>query len=244
MSYLLGTIMGIAGVASFVRTNDKLQEKYYCMMSDAKDRWKINTVDISSLRYKAWRFPPFSKLSKYTRQQKIHYLGSLTMFVTFQTLSVHLYLKGNTKLHLDHYKLVYLPLDVIWCLFLNSTFFFIYHRLAHTKYIYKYIHRYHHAFQSPEVYDSLIGHPLDHSCSAVCQVLPMFMYKMHLLSFLVYSSLLSLMGIYEHSGIKFNYPFYSTLDHHIHHKYPNKNYGAGFPILIWDRLFGSYQEHI
>ena len=244
MSYLLGTMMGLASVMSFIQANDKLQEKYYCVMADAKDRWKMNALDISSLNYKAWRFPLFTRLPKYTRLQKIHYLGSLTMFVIFQALSVNLYLKNKSKLHLDHIELVYLPLDVVWCLFLNSTFFFVYHRLAHTKYIYKYIHRHHHAFQSPELYDSLIGHPLDHTCSGICQVLPMFMYRMHLLSFLVYSSLLSLMGIYDHSGIKFDFPFYSTVEHHIHHKYPNKNYGAGFPILVWDRLLGTYQGHM
>jgi sterol desaturase/sphingolipid hydroxylase (fatty acid hydroxylase superfamily) len=244
MSYLLGITLGLISVFSFVRTNNNLQEKYYCIMADAKDKWKINTIDISSLKYKDWRFPLFSKLSKYTKQQRIHYLESLTMIVGFQTLTVQLYLKGKTRLHLDHYNLVYFPLDVVWCLFLNSTIFYCYHRLAHTKYIYKYIHRYHHAFQSPEIYDSLIGHPLDHTCSAICQIFPMFVYRMHLLSFLGYSSIVSLTGIYEHSGIKIVLPFYSTLDHHIHHKYPNKNYGAGFPILVWDRLFGSYQEQI
>jgi sterol desaturase/sphingolipid hydroxylase (fatty acid hydroxylase superfamily) len=244
MSYLLGTMMGFIGIISFIQTNDKLQEKYYCLMANTKDKWKINTKDTNSLNKKAWRFPLSTGLSKYTRQQKIHYLGSLTVFITGTALSVDFYLKGKTKLHLDHSQLMYLPFDLFWCLFMNSTFFYTYHRLAHTKYLYKYIHSYHHAFRSPELYDSLIGHPLDHTCSAICQVLPMFVYRMHLLSFVAYSSILSIMGIYDHSGIKFQFSFYSTLYHHIHHKYPTKNYGSGFPILVWDKLFGSYQDHL
>jgi len=244
MSYLLGTMMGIMGIASFIQANDKLQEKYYCLMANTKDIWKINIVDTSTLNYKAWRFPLFTRLTKYTRQQKIHYFGSITMFIAGNALSVHLYLNNKSKLHIDNSQLMYLPFDLFWCLFMNSTFFYIYHRLAHTKYLYKYIHSYHHAFRSPELYDSLIGHPLDHTCSAICQVLPMFVYRMHLLTFFLYSSILSMMGIYDHSGIKLKFPFYSTLNHHIHHKYPNKNYGSGFPILVWDKLFGTYQNHL
>mgnify|MGYP007027642539 CR=1 FL=1 len=62
MSYLLGTMMGLVSVFSFIRTNDKLQEKYYCIMADAKDKWKINAGDISSLKYKDWKFCRWNSL--------------------------------------------------------------------------------------------------------------------------------------------------------------------------------------
>ena len=42
-----------------------------------------------------------------------------------------------------------MPIDIPIILFINSTFFYLYHRLAHTKYVYKYIHRYHHAYVHP-----------------------------------------------------------------------------------------------
>ena len=104
--------------------------------------------------------------------------------------------------------------------------------------------KYHHAFSKPGPFDSLIGHPIDHTFSALCQIAPMFIYRMHLLSFLVYSSLLSLNGIFDHSGIKLKKLGYSTINLHIHHMYPHKNFGAGFPLLIWDILHGSYQNHM
>jgi sterol desaturase/sphingolipid hydroxylase (fatty acid hydroxylase superfamily) len=240
----IGTVIGILSVGSFIHTNNKLQEKYYCLMASAKNKWKINKLDILSLNYKGCRFPLYTELSKYTKLQKIHYLGSLIMVVFGHAIAINFYLDNKTKLHFEHSQLIYFPIDVPWCLFMNSTFFYFYHRLVHTKYLYKYIHSYHHAFRSPELYDSLIGHPLDHTCSAILQILPMFIYKMHLFSFLTYSSILSLMGIYDHSGIKLYFSYYTTLTHHIHHKYPNKNFGSGFPLLVWDKLFNTYQEHL
>ncbi len=53
-----------------------------------------------------------------------------------------------------------------------------------------------------------------------------------------------MIGIWEHSGIKFKYFNYKSIDHHIHHKYPSKNFSTGFPILIFDILHGTFQEHI
>ena len=50
-----------------------------------------------------------------------------------------------------------------------------------------------------------------------------------------------MMGIYEHSGVKIKYLTQNSLDHHIHHAHPSKNYQAGFPILICDKLFGTYK---
>ena len=78
-----------------------------------------------------------------------------------------------------------MPIDIPIILFINSTFFYLYHRLAHTKYVYKYIHRYHHAYVHPEPFDSLLGHPLDHTMAGICQLMPMFIYKTHLLTFLI-----------------------------------------------------------
>ena len=159
-------------------------------------------------------------------------------------MAFELYFNGYTKLHLNHRDLIYLPLDIIVSQFINSTLFHYYHKLAHTKYFYKYIHSYHHAFKNPEPFDSLAGHPLDHTFSAILQIIPMFIYRMHIISFLVYSSLLSMAGIYDHSGIRFKYLEYDTIHHHIHHLYPSKNFGSGFPILIWDILHGTYKDKI
>ena len=242
---IFGFLFGIGGVLSFIYENTKLHNKYYKNNRSSKYVSMIHPFNDKSAEKLDHNFPlnPYIK-TKYTSQQKFHYFLTLIMFVVVTTLAFEAYFRGYTKLHIKHEKLFWLPLEVLLSHFINSTLFYYYHILAHTKYIYKYIHSYHHAFSKPGPFDSLVGHPIDHTIAGILQILPMFMYEMHFLSFMIYSSLLSLMGIYEHSGIKINFPFYNTLNHHIHHKYPNKNYGSGFPILIWDIFYGTYKNKI
>jgi len=235
-------LFGVSGVVSFIHTNHKLQQKYYNDLADKKEEWKVSQLKTSSLGNKSTWFPlsPYNT-KNYSSLQKNHYFWTLVMFVLFSAASMEAYLRGYTKLHLIHKNLIYLPLDIAIFEFLNSTFFYLYHRAAHTKYIYHYIHQYHHTIYHPEPFDSLVGHPLDHTCSAICQVIPMFIYSSHVLSFIIYSTFLSYTGIWDHSGIKINLFHHSSMDHHVHHLYPSKNYGAGFPILVWDKLFGTYR---
>jgi sterol desaturase/sphingolipid hydroxylase (fatty acid hydroxylase superfamily) len=242
---LYGFIFGLVGVISFVHTNNNLQRKYYRNLSNSKDKWKASPEITKTLNDNTSWFPlsPYY-VGEYTPLQKYHYMLSLVVFVLVNMIAVETYMQGYTKLHLTHISLVYLPFDVLVSLLINNFFYYYYHRLAHHRYFYKYVHSYHHAFPYPKPFDSLIGHPLDHSFAALWQILPMFIYRMHLLSFLAYSSILSLMGIWDHSGIKFKYFNYRSIDHHIHHKHPSKNFSTGFPILIFDILHGTFQENI
>jgi Delta7-sterol 5-desaturase len=258
---LCGFFFGLGGIISYILTNDKLYRRYYIenkekqienkeMKSNETNQTnrinrtdlinRTNLTDINSNKL----IHPFN-IKKYTQEQRIHYFFSIIAVILVNILAFESYLKGYTKLYFnyDYNELIRLPIDIIITLFLNSTFFYLYHRLAHTEYIYKNVHKYHHAFIHPEPFDSLIGHPLDHFCAGLCQIFPMYIYKMHILGFLIYSSFVSTMGIYEHSGIKIDYKFYNTIDHHNHHIYPLKNYQAGFPILIWDKLFNSYKSN-
>jgi len=227
---IYGLIFGTGGIILYIHTNNQLYKRYY-----------NNTDNIDKLSF----IHPFN-IKKYTLHQKIHYFFSIIAVICINIFAFELYFGGHTKLYfnLDYKELVYMPIDIPIILFINSTFFYLYHRLAHTKYVYKYIHRYHHAYVHPEPFDSLLGHPLDHTMAGICQLMPMFIYKTHLLTFLIYTSIVSTMGIYEHSGIKFNFLIHNTTDHHVHHMYPSKNYQAGFPILIWDRLFGTYKKNL
>ena len=249
---LYGFFIGIGGIISYIYTNNQLYKTYYINMADKKDEWTIynqsnNQSNKQRIVPKLF-YHPFN-IEKYSIIQKIHYFFTLIMIICINIFAFESYFGGYTKLYINfnfNYKeLIYVPIrmtgDITTALFINSTSFYIYHRLAHTKYLYKYIHKYHHAYLKPEPFDSLIGHPIDHIAGGLCQIFPMYIYKMHLLTFLLYSSLISMLGIYEHSGIKIKYLGQDTIDHHIHHMYPSKNYQAGFPILIWDRLFGTYK---
>ena len=234
-------LFGIFGLISFIHTNNSLLRKHYNEQNN-KNGWRVTKNDNKILINESiWNIFFLSNIKKYSDLQKRHYIQTMIMFVIVTAMSMETYKYGYTQLHLNHYKLIYFPIDIFVSFFINGTVFYFYHIFAHTKYMYKYIHSYHHAFIKPEPFDSLVGHPLDHFGSGICQIIPMFIYPMHLLSFMTYSSILSLLGIYDHSGVYFKFFKYDTIDHHIHHAYPTKNYGAGYAFMCWDRLFGTYK---
>ena len=242
---IYGVVFGIFNMISFIYSNNKLQHKYYCELSKSKDKWKISPEIIHSLNDKSSWFPlNHNYRGNYTKLQKKHYLMSQIMLGILSGAAIETYLNGYTKLHLNHTKLIYLPIDVLVSLLINNCLYYYYHRAAHHPLFYKYIHSYHHAELYPKPFDSLIGHPIDHTFSAIWQTIPMFIYPMHLISFLSYSSFVSLMGIWDHSGIKFEYLKYRSIDHHIHHRYPSKNFSTGLPFLLLDVLQGTQQYHI
>jgi sterol desaturase/sphingolipid hydroxylase (fatty acid hydroxylase superfamily) len=236
---IYGLVFGCIGVVTFIYTNNNLIDKYYNNKEDLSERKRvIGSIQITDK--KESRFPLSANyIGKYTKLQKQHYLITLIMFVIFNAVAFELYFNNYTKLHMNHNHLIYIPIDVSVSLFINSICYYYYHRLVHTKYLYKYIHSYHHAYLSPEPFDSLVGHPIDHTFSAILQILPMFIYKMHIVSFLTYSSILSTMGIYDHCGVKIKIFGYKSLDHHIHHKYPAKNFTTWAAI---DKFHGTYKS--
>jgi len=244
---LYGIIIGICGIISYIYTNNGLYKKYYINENHNENHnekliYKRSNQKINeSINYKFNH--PFN-IIKYTKKQKIHYFFTLLSIICINTIAFESYFNNYTKLYteLNYSELIYVPINITISLLTNSTIFYFYHRLVHTKYIYKYIHIYHHAYIYPEPFDSLIGHPIDHIIAGFCQILPMYIYRMHLITFLIYVSFISTIGIYEHSGLDIKYIGYNTIDHHIHHKYPSKNYQAGFPILICDKLFGTYKN--
>ena len=136
-------LFGISGIFSFIYENNKLLNKYYNKTNNnflLHKNYKSSEIILFDIPLN-----PFIK-TKYNYQQKVHYFLTLIMVVVMTTIAFEAYFRGYTKLHLKHEKLVWLPLEVIFNHFINSTVFYYYHKLAHTKFFYKYIHSYHHAF--------------------------------------------------------------------------------------------------
>ena len=222
---IYGILFGCGGIVSYIYTNHNL-------LKDAIEKDEIISIS------QTFPISPYNK--KYSKIQKIHYFFTILMFILFNGLAVDAYFKGYTLLVLDFISLKTLPVDVGIAFLMNNCMYYYYHRLLHTPFLYKYIHSYHHAFSEPEPFDSLVGHPIDHTFAGIFQIAPIFIYKMHLLSFLLYSSLLSYIGILDHSGKFIQYFSYKSIDHHIHHKFPLNNFGTCIPLF--DMLHGTYKR--
>merc|ERR1711935_1159931 len=122
-----------------------LYRKYYLKMANKKEEWtiyKTKNKEENKEDSEKYLIHPFN-IKKYSTQQKIHYFFTIIMIIFVNILAFESYFNGYTKLYFNYnYKeLIYVPRDVAISLFINTTVFYLYHRLAHTKYLYKYIHR-------------------------------------------------------------------------------------------------------
>ena len=242
---LFGLLFGIFSVLGYIFANNHLQKKYYCELADSVKDWKLLPNKTLSLKDPLSWFPlnPYSNKER-SKLQKTHYTISLLMLAIINTISVESYLNGYTTLHMDINYLYYLPFDIMILLTLNNGLFYYYHRLGHTKYMWKYIHKYHHFYKNPEPFDSLIAHPIDNIVANIFIILPIYFYNMHIITFIIYASIISDFGIRDHSGVEFKFLGYNSKNHYIHHNHPNKNFGTSCPFLIFDMIHGTYQSEL
>jgi len=61
---------------------------------------------------------------------------------------------------------------------------------------------------------------------------PPFLYEIHISSFILYMVVHGITGIFDHSGIYFNWIVYNTQDHDKHHKDTIVNYGFPLPLMV------------
>ena len=54
---IYGLIFGTLNMISFVYTNNKLQQNYYCELAKSKDKWKISPEILDSLNDNSSWFP-------------------------------------------------------------------------------------------------------------------------------------------------------------------------------------------
>jgi len=181
--------------------------------------------------------------------------------LSFQTITIWSFMNiyteklicnGYTKFffNLEEASFLYHLLSFLMCFFIHDTYFYWFHRLMHTKYIYKYTHKGHHLSVTPTSWAALSFQPGE----AVVQyfqfsIIPLMIY-VNLYVFLIYLYIDVIVNTAGHSGYelvddkisKNKYLKYlNTVKHHDdHHTKFNKNYGAFFNI--WDRICGTYLE--
>ena len=118
---------------------------------------------------------------------------------------------------------------------LSNIFFYITHRLLHTKWIYKMIHYKHHEFIEPVACATLYAHPIEHLFSNVLSFIVPFIligttyYTMLCLIFI--GTLISMIAHIQYKILP------TPNNHLVHHKLYKYNYGFGDYL---DILFGTY----
>ena len=130
--------------------------------------------------------------------------------------------------YLPHSYLIRFIMSVI----LMDGWFYMIHRLLHTKWFYKW-HKQHHQFHIPYPLVAVYCSPIE---ALLCDVTamglgPCFL-KMEGIEMCIWMILAALHSLFIHSSLNHG------ADHNIHHGKNLSNYGL---LSIFDRMFGTYQ---
>lgn len=125
----------------------------------------------------------------------------------------------------------------IFCIVnLSNLFFYISHRLLHTKWLYQMIHYKHHEFIEPISCATLYAHPIEHLFGNVLSfIIPIILVGTTyntVLYLLVFGTMVSMFAHVRYKILP------TTNKHLVHHKLFKYNYGFGHYL---DILFGTYK---
>ena len=125
-------------------------------------------------------------------------------------------------------------------LFMTDILFYIFHRIMHLPYYYKKYHKYHHMYTETFALVNHCLHPTELILFFLPVMIPPILLKSHIMLMWFCAIITNWNGIIIHSGYRIpkkKFPY--ILEHDIHHKYFNYNYGSMF--IFMDKLCGTYK---
>ena len=210
--------------------------------------WKINPLKNGSLGklygppFLSW----FGMAMKPGRAPLHPIFATLNILVAgcFAFATCELSLRGINKMHFGNVTpfefLMELALSIMW----QNVLEYIWHLIMHVPFVYRAWHKHHHFYKSPEVWDDLYIHPIESAGYYTILYSVPFVIRVHHYTMLSYMIIMGLLGVIDHSGIKFKvklpfgYTLYDSKDHDIHHELTSINYAFPFPWL--DQICGTY----
>lgn len=142
-------------------------------------------------------------------------------------------------------------LDIVVLLLIMDFAMYVFHRLAHVKWLYPYIHKTHHRFEDPRPITLFALNPLENLGFGVLWLVVLCIYPASWVGITGYLFLNVVFGLIGHLGVEpfpnswVKHPVFkwiSTSTYHTqHHQVEHYNYG--FYTVIWDRLFGTISPH-
>lgn len=137
----------------------------------------------------------------------------------------------------EHLNNNYFITNFLLWLIVTDFWFYFFHRLFHTKSLYKY-HRVHHDYSYTFGMGAIYAHPLDFIATNLFPVsFPIFYFNIpyyHTTIITIFSTCYTI--IISHGGYKIN----ASKGHLIHHVKRKYNYG----LLIFDRLLGTHHSSL
>lgn len=154
---------------------------------------------------------------------------------------------GKTRLYanIEEYGIPYFLISIVLMIILHDTYFYWTHRLIHNSRIFKYVHQTHHRFSNPTPWAAFAFHPFEAIISIGIIPIILFLIPYHQWALTIFITFLTAYNTIIHLG--YSLPYFtlskyqnSGIDHDLHHRGFQGNYGLYFNI--WDRLMGTYQR--
>lgn len=189
--------------------------------------------------YKNYKKFPEKKIQGFTHHEilktykKVIPLVSINLFISSIPSSIIFYkILPDNVLNVDNFSVLYSIINFFMLKVLTDIFFYICHRLFHTKYFYKF-HKVHHEIKAPVGISAIYAHPLDFY---IGNILPIF-----LPCYIVYTNIVMIhIWIFLTTWNTINIAHSGYIDvaefHDNHHKYFKYNYGTN---CFMDDLFGT-----
>jgi sterol desaturase/sphingolipid hydroxylase (fatty acid hydroxylase superfamily) len=142
---------------------------------------------------------------------------------------------------------LYLVFSTLCLILFHDFYFYVTHRLMHTKFLFQYMHRQHHKSTNPSPWAAFAFHPSEAVVQAGIVPIAVLFLPLHpfaILFFVMYSQTLNVLGHLSYEILPKWYlskiwtKWNNTVTHHnMHHQYFNCNYSLYFNI--WDKVFGT-----
>ena len=138
---------------------------------------------------------------------------------------------------------IFITLPVL--LLSNSLMFYIFHKIAHTRFLWE-LHKTHHAATHMHIVTNFRSHPFAAGLKAIFLTFPVAILGVPPIEFIVYYMFAGFIVLMQHTDMDWDLPFIEKyiligaaghrLHHSLDHDHQQKNLGY---VVLWDWLFGT-----
>ncbi|XP_035681135.1 delta(7)-sterol 5(6)-desaturase erg32-like [Branchiostoma floridae] len=194
-----------------------------------------------------WKCQPNKFLSKENEAHAVM-LGSFNMVLggtLSGTIACYIVNGGYSMLYFNlwDYGIVYTVLSTMFVFLLNEWTVYWSHRIMHMPVLYKKIHKWHHRYIQPTAFTASAMHPCEFLLNQCIMAAPMFIFPLHVGSYVGVLLWTYYYGMRDHSGIISESPWpwqQDVMFHDDHHLYFHVNFGMNTKFI--DMMYGTVRR--
>lgn len=195
---------------------------------------------------------PVPKNADYAREIFFSVLSIMIFTLPPAILLLNKNIRPHTTFYEDisQYGTAYFVAAFFLMVLIHDTYFYWTHRIIHHPKLFKAVHLVHHKSTNPSPWAAYAFHPVEAVINSGVFVVILFTMPVHGFHLFLFFVLSLVYNVYGHLGYEL-YPrgfskhwfgrwINTSVNHNLHHKHFNGNYG--FYFLFWDRWMGTIRE--